>query len=491
MPTTVRWQSVSDIPDNWQDLVNPELGTLRDVWLEQAAALRDSQALKDFNARLAREWAIETGVLEKLYTIDQGVSRLLVEQGLQASLLPHGSTDQDRNYVLRLIQDQHQVVEWLFDFVKNDRQVSTSFIKEMHQLMTRHQDATDAQDQFGQRVKVALERGAWRKQPTKVERLDSNIYECCLPEHIAAAMDELIRLFLGHARKNVPAEVQAAWLHHRFTEIHPFQDGNGRVARSLATLAFLRDGYFPLVVRGSDRNDYLYAIYAADAGNLAPLVDLFGRLQKRAFVDALGISREVLHEQASLEEIAAAAADRLHEVKRERERRMTNVFGFADKLWALTRTRLQAAATTIGSRLAPVNPAYRAWSDSAANETERDGYHRFQVIEGAKQLGYFANTRTYRSWVRLSILTDSQTDILFSFHCLGSEFRGVMAVAPLIYRRARTGDDSSPAISEIETIAEEPFLLNYNDIPAALEARFSQWLDKVLAVGLDRWRRSL
>ena len=50
----------------------------------------------------------------------------------------------------------------------------------------------------------------------------------------------------GHGLLARP-EVEAAWLHHRFGQIHPFQDGNGRVARALATMIFLRAGFVPLV----------------------------------------------------------------------------------------------------------------------------------------------------------------------------------------------------------------------------------------------------
>ena len=56
----------------------------------------------------------------------------------------------------------------------------------------------------------------------------------------------------------------AAWVRHRFTQIHPFQDGNGRVARLLATLVFSRAEWLPLVVRRDDRVRYLDALEAAD-----------------------------------------------------------------------------------------------------------------------------------------------------------------------------------------------------------------------------------
>ena len=53
-------------------------------------------------------------------------------------------------------------------------------------------------------------------------------------------------------RRGVPVEVEAAWLHHRFTQIHPYQDGNGRVARALASLLFIKAGWFPVVVTRDD-----------------------------------------------------------------------------------------------------------------------------------------------------------------------------------------------------------------------------------------------
>lgn len=486
-----RWSQTQDLPQDWQDLVAEELLPLKEVWDEQASELHDSQALTEFNERLTREWAIETGILEKLYTLDEGVSRLLVERGLHASLIAHGATDQDPDYVISLIEDQHAAVEWLFDFVDEERSLSISFIKELHHLLTRHQLSTTAEDQFGKKFEVELVRGDYRKQPTKIERLDGNAFQCCPPEQLTAELDRLIDLHEQHRVAGVPPEIEAAWLHHRFTQIHPFQDGNGRVARALATLVFLRDGYFPLVIRRGDRTDYLSALYEADQSDLGPLVALFSRLEKKAFVDALGISREVLHDQAGLSDILAAAADRLQERAKDQERRMAGVFGYADALTKLTHDRVEEASRLTGRTLAKVDKDFKAWSDWASNDSRKDDYFHYQIIEAAKKYGYFANTRTYRSWARLVIRTKSQTDVLFSFHCLGPEFRGVMVCSPLMYRRESAGEESPTQVSDVEPIAVEPFQFNYNDHHEVLVTRFEKWLTTSLTVALDRWRRSL
>ena len=51
--------------------------------------------------------------------------------------------------------------------------------------------------------------------------------------------------------------------HLRLVQIHPFNDGNGRVARLLMNLMLLRGGYVPVVVRPEDRVGYLEALAVA------------------------------------------------------------------------------------------------------------------------------------------------------------------------------------------------------------------------------------
>lgn len=74
------------------------------------------------------------------------------------------------------------------------------------------------------------------------------------------------------------ATVVHAWLTH----IHPFDDGNGRMARLLANIALIRSDYPPLLLRSSaDRGEYLDALAASDDGDIFPLYDMFGRSVRR------------------------------------------------------------------------------------------------------------------------------------------------------------------------------------------------------------------
>ncbi|MEN6609957.1 MAG: Fic family protein [Methanoregulaceae archaeon] len=86
-------------------------------------------------------------------------------------------------------------------------------------------------------------------------------------QHIIHEMDDLIA---DVARKDRPIIEMTAYLHHRFVAIHPFVDGNGRVARLLGNLYLIENGYPPVVLDQKNRQQYYRALREADTGNLSP-----------------------------------------------------------------------------------------------------------------------------------------------------------------------------------------------------------------------------
>lgn len=66
----------------------------------------------------------------------------------------------------------------------------------------------------------------------------------------------------------------AAYLHAGIVDIHPFADGNGRVARLLMNMALLAIGQPPIVIRERDRIAYYGALDAFhEEGDLTPFRD--------------------------------------------------------------------------------------------------------------------------------------------------------------------------------------------------------------------------
>jgi Fic family protein len=486
------WQPIEDLPSNWQDLASTELPPLVTVWNEQADRLRQSGEFQSFNEKLRREIAIETGIIERLYTIDRGITRLLIEQGINEALIPHGATDRPIRQVVSLIKDQEAAIEGLFDFVGGQRTLSTSYIKQLHQLLTQSQDSTEALDSLTSKIfRVSLIKGDWKRQPNNPLRQDGTIHEYCPPEQVTSEMDTLIAIHHQHRDQNIPPEIESAWLHHRFTQIHPFQDGNGRVARCLASLVFIQANWFPLVLTRDDRAVYIEALEAADQGDLSALVNLFAKSQKQAFLRSLGLSEQVLSEARRTQVIISSIADKLKQNQSASiQERCKKVESFAANLFDIASDRLQDVAEEIRLSVQNFVSDAQVFTISAPAGDARSYYHRYQVVETAKQLGYFANLRNYHTWIQLVINVESSTTLLLSFHALGHEYRGLLVCTACAYHR----DDSEEGernISDIQTLADSPFQFSYADTEENLVERFKQWVEDIILTGLEYWNKSI
>lgn len=84
---------------------------------------------------------------------------------------------------------------------------------------------------------------------------------------------ELIKWYKENPDELPPFEL-AGIFHYRFVHIHPFTDGNGRVARELLNFILGKHGYPPLIVEVSDREDYLERLQIADDGDPRPFIEL-------------------------------------------------------------------------------------------------------------------------------------------------------------------------------------------------------------------------
>lgn len=77
--------------------------------------------------------------------------------------------------------------------------------------------------------------------------------------------------------------LQSSYAHYAFVLIHPFADGNGRVARALASVFTYRAVNVPVLILVENRRTYLNTLSSADKGDYQPFIDF---IQQRTF-DAL------------------------------------------------------------------------------------------------------------------------------------------------------------------------------------------------------------
>lgn len=472
----------------------PELRALASVWREKKIALEDDGAYREFIKKLQREWAIETGIIERLYTWDRGVTELLIEQGIESSIISHrgGVSQRDADHIKVLISDHLGIVEGLFSYIKGEEPLSEHFIRGLQAQFVKHQDVTEAVTASGDLVQVTLLKGEYKKLPNNPRRPGGAMHTYCPPELTKEEMESLIRIY-READTAYTSEVKSAWLHHRFTQIHPFQDGNGRVARALATLVFLQAGLFPLVVRESDREEYISALEQADACDLGPLITFFARRQKEAILKALGIEQQVQQSKYA-DQIIGSALELLRTKFSKEKQKVSVVFEHAEKLLNTVESKFRLLVATLDSQLKTVTPpqqrTYQARTNLARNASPQRHYFQKQIVEAAKQFDYYANFEQYRAWVRMTLTTEQEFDYVVSFHGFGPGDTGVLVASAFTYVKAPREDGGTEPV-HLHPAATDLFQFNYVEPYESTAKRFAEWLESSAAIALAEWKRSL
>ena len=499
--TDHKWHPIEDMPAQFGErarAAEEELRVLADVWREQKAGFGEEELAK-FNRELNREWSIETGLIERAYELDRGTTRLLIERGIQEALIPRHN-GQDPAEVAAMLRDHENVVNALFDFVAGNRELSVGYVKGLHAEMLRNQKTVTGQDQFGKTIRIPMKHGAFKTRPNNPHTPDGKLHEYCPPEQTASEMDRLIAMHKTHSAH--PPLARAAWLHHRFVQIHPFEDGNGRIARCLATLVFIRAGMFPMVVMNEERDKYLDALGDANRGDLSPFVCCLGRWQRRYFLKALGIAGQVAEEARrdkiitgdaphgdSIDERVNSLAEFLERKNRRRQIGLAEKYEparqTANALHSLASDRLKEYAEQIGEKLVP---GVEAWADAAPDGHHKDHYYRHQIVGTANALDYYANTDIHRSWARLVIqVAGERAMLLLFFHGVGRPYRGLIACAACFVVRQRSGENESEwQEGEPMPLGDGAFQINYEEEAETAAKRFATWLDEIIQAALDQ-----
>ena len=490
-----KWRPIDDLNAAPQELEAEELRSLSQVWHDQREEIEGAAGWPEFKEQLAREWSVETGLIERIYTLDRGVTEMLIERGLDAEL-PRGTTGKaPPAKAMAMIRDHKNVIDGLFDFVGGGREITASYIKQLHAELVRNQDTVTGFDAFDKPREMPLLMGDYKKRPNNPNRPDGNgIHEYCPPEHVVSEMERLLEIHARHINDKIAPEIAAAWLHHRFAQIHPFQDGNGRVARCLATLVFLRAGLFPLIVRDTngERGRYIDALEKADGGDLKPLVGFFVACQRREISRAIAASHEVLRE--SQPEAIIRSATKKIAARRQRQRReWENAKRVAGALHAAANTRLNEIKRSLEEDASESGVAVFVTGDKGDDPENQGRHFRGQIVECAKKLGYYANPGIYHQWLQLAIRSsgNEQTEMLFSFHGIGREYRGVLACSARLFSREGTDIDEGNRVSAPIVLSPEAFQINYREPEDSTTRRFREWLNEALSNGLALWHQSL
>ena len=100
-----------------------------------------------------------------------------------------------------------------------------------------------------------IQPGEYRDCRVYMTMPDGTDHEFPAPEKVPRLMKDLMKWYEENRTKLHPA-VLAADLHAKFVTIHPFRDGNGRVARLLANTVLIQNGFLPLAIPPIRKGDY-------------------------------------------------------------------------------------------------------------------------------------------------------------------------------------------------------------------------------------------
>ena len=149
-----------------------------------------------------------------------------------------------------------EALHFLFDLVNRKRQITEVDILELHKLVLDKIDPEHAGKYRDVQVYIS---GSTHKPPVASE----------VPTLIKDVVNEL-----NNKNKKAKAVESASKVHYLTAKIHPFTDGNGRLARLLLNLRLMRAGFPPVVLHKTERNSYYAALTKADDGDLYPITAL-------------------------------------------------------------------------------------------------------------------------------------------------------------------------------------------------------------------------
>ena len=108
--TAFKWQPIQPADTASEQYDFSEIDSLQQQWLNIKNQYDESskKAYDTFRERLERSWAIETGIIEGLYTLGRGVTETLIKEGIAADFIERGDTNRDPQDLVTVLKDQER-----------------------------------------------------------------------------------------------------------------------------------------------------------------------------------------------------------------------------------------------------------------------------------------------------------------------------------------------------------------------------------------------
>jgi hypothetical protein len=484
------WKPIDPLSERDKGIDLAAIRPLYESWHASKQRLRQSSpiGLRGFNQRLIRRLSVETGILERLYDLDRATTEALVARGFVEDLVSRSNTGMEPSRLIDILRDQEAAIQLMIDCVAGSRDLTKGVVHGLHATLTRHQESTSAIDPSGNRLEIPLLKGKFKEQPNNPKRPDGTLHEYCPPVHVDAEVDNLLGWLSGYAAEE--PIIVASWLHHRFTQIHPYQDGNGRVARALTTLVLLRADLLPLVLDRDLRVEYIAALEFADVGDLSPLASLFARLERAAILQALSVdpASEISRQEKVTSAVIRSLADKFAKRRQSKLAELRRVNGVAQALREQARNVLQAAFDELEAPVSEVAEPKIFFTDGGPDH-ENAHWYTSEVRQTANAAAKFANFAEDHYFVKAAIRVGNERLVFVtSFHHIGRELSGIMEATAFSQLESYEDSEDRESVSQAFSVCSlEPFVFTDNTNAQEIADSFARWLDSALAVALKEY----
>ncbi|HEY2291824.1 MAG TPA: Fic family protein [Thermoanaerobaculia bacterium] len=247
-----------------------------DLWSRFAAGLEERrreaspETLKAAVEVAVRAAALDTGAIEGLYSVDRGFTMTVAVQGLawQQMIEERGAG------VRELFEAQLAAYELVLDAVTHRLPITEAWIRSLHETLCAPQKMYRVLTEVGWQEQE-LPKGQYKTRPNHVLLTDGTIHAYAPVDRVPDEMHRLIEQIRTPEFEAAHPVLQASYCHYAFVVIHPFADGNGRVARALASTFFYKAQSIPLVIFENQRPAYLDSLRAADSKDFKPVTSFF------------------------------------------------------------------------------------------------------------------------------------------------------------------------------------------------------------------------
>lgn len=146
-----------------------------------------------------------------------------------------------------------------------DTQLNQNFIRQLHKVLLREDYTVYHTLPTGVQTSFVIHAGQYKTRPNSVITRYGDRFEYASPEETPALMTDLVDWYNKAEQSGEYSPVElAALFHYRYIKIHPFEDGNGRIARMLVNYILARHDWPMIVVRARNKQKYIDALHQSD-----------------------------------------------------------------------------------------------------------------------------------------------------------------------------------------------------------------------------------